>query len=172
MFIFVMQILKVQFQVLLQVGYYIFVMYVVCDSYVGLDIKMEVMLIVEEVSKVVEMEQVVEDEISELEEGMLQFIVLEVFDVNVKIDFLVGIMYVVKGGVLLKFKKKVVKESDEEDSDEESGMDEESDDISDMNMDMEEEDNQVFDFFVEVVGCVLLIIIYLFFEWNCLMMSE
>lgn len=42
-------------------------MYVVCDGYVGFDIRMEVMLVVEEVSKVVVM--VVEDDISEFEEG-------------------------------------------------------------------------------------------------------
>lgn len=138
---FAMQTLKAQFQAPPQAGHYTFVMHVVCDSYVGFDTKMEVTLIVEEASKAAEMEQVVEDEISEPEEGMLQSIALEVSDANVKTDSLAGIMHAAKGGAPPKPKKKVVKESDEEDSDEESGTDEESDDTSDTNTDTEEEDN-------------------------------
>jgi len=63
---FAMQTLKAQFQAPPQAGHYTFVMHVVCDSYVGFDTKMEVTLVVEEPSK---LEEVQEDEISEPEEG-------------------------------------------------------------------------------------------------------
>lgn len=64
---FKMQTLKAQFQAPPQAGHYTFVMHAVCDSYVGLDTKMEVTLIVEEASRAAEM--AAEDEISEPEEG-------------------------------------------------------------------------------------------------------
>lgn len=64
---FAMQTLKAQFQAPPNPGHYTFVMHVVCDSYVGFDTKMEVTLIVEEVSKAAAMED--EEEISEPEEG-------------------------------------------------------------------------------------------------------
>lgn len=64
---FNMQTLKMQFGAPPQVGQYTFVMHLICDSYVGIDTKMEVTLNVEEMAKAVEMQD--EDEISEPEEG-------------------------------------------------------------------------------------------------------
>ena len=64
---FNMQTLKMQFGAPPQAGQYTFVMHLICDSYVGIDTKMEVTLNVEEMAKAVEMQD--EDEISEPEEG-------------------------------------------------------------------------------------------------------
>lgn len=66
---FNMQTFKAQFAAPPQPGHYTFAMQLICDSYVGLDTKMEVTLVVEDASKAVDM--VAEDEISEPEEGML-----------------------------------------------------------------------------------------------------
>lgn len=66
---FNMQTIKAQFQAPPQAGQYTFVMHLICDSYVGMDTKMEVTLAVEEASKAVAMEP--EDEISEPDEGKL-----------------------------------------------------------------------------------------------------
>jgi translocation protein SEC63 len=67
---FNMQTLKAQFQAPPQAGQYTFVMHLICDSYVGMDTKTEVTLVVDEASKAVEIEA--EDDISEPDEGMLQ----------------------------------------------------------------------------------------------------
>lgn len=64
---FNMQTLKAQFQAPPQAGQYTFVMHLICDSYLGLDTKMEVTLVVDEASKAVEIEA--EDDISEPDEG-------------------------------------------------------------------------------------------------------
>lgn len=64
---FNMQTLKMQFGAPPQVGQFTFVMHLICDSYVGIDTKMEVTLNVEEMAKAVEMKD--EDDISEPEEG-------------------------------------------------------------------------------------------------------
>lgn len=63
------QTLKMQFGAPPQAGHYTFVMHVVCDSYIGMDTKMEVTLVVEDASKAEEVDE--DDEISEPEEGML-----------------------------------------------------------------------------------------------------
>ncbi|KAF2469816.1 DnaJ-domain-containing protein [Lindgomyces ingoldianus] len=60
---FNMQTLNMQFGAPPQAGSYTFVMHMICDSYIGMDTKMEVTLLVEEASKAEEMEE--EDEISE-----------------------------------------------------------------------------------------------------------
>lgn len=62
-----LQTLKMQFQAPPQAGQYTFVMYLVCDSYIGTDTKMEVTMEVEEMGRAEEM--VGEDEISEPDEG-------------------------------------------------------------------------------------------------------
>lgn len=77
---FEMQTLKAQFQAPPQAGRYTFVMHVVCDSYVGLDTKCEVVLVVEEASKA-EVLANEEDEISEPDEG-------ECFPVTVRFDLI------------------------------------------------------------------------------------
>jgi translocation protein SEC63 len=64
---FNMQTRKAQFQAPPQAGQYTFVMHLICDSYVGLDTKMEVTLIVEEASKAMDIQA--DDDISEPDEG-------------------------------------------------------------------------------------------------------
>ncbi|KAL8838988.1 MAG: hypothetical protein Q9170_001918 [Blastenia crenularia] len=64
-----MQTFKCQFQAPPQVGKYPFVMHLVCDSYVGMDSKMDVVLEVEDASRGVEI--VEEDEISEPDEDSI-----------------------------------------------------------------------------------------------------
>lgn len=64
---FNMQTLKLQFQAPPQAGKYTFVMHLLCDSYLGMDVKQEVTLEVEDQQKAGEIEE--EEEISEPEEG-------------------------------------------------------------------------------------------------------
>jgi translocation protein SEC63 len=61
------QTLKMQFGAPPQPGSYTFVMHMVCDSYIGMDTKMEVTLVVEDASKAEEVDE--DDEISEPDEG-------------------------------------------------------------------------------------------------------
>lgn len=61
------QTLKMQFGAPPQPGSYTFVMHMICDSYLGMDSKMEVTLVVEDASKAEEVDE--EDEISEPDEG-------------------------------------------------------------------------------------------------------
>jgi translocation protein SEC63 len=65
---FNVQTLKMQFGAPPQAGQYTFVMHLICDSYIGMDSKMEVTLKVEEMEAAAEIQE--EDEISEPEEGM------------------------------------------------------------------------------------------------------
>ena len=65
---FNVQTFKMQFQAPPQAGKYPFVMHLVCDSYIGMDSKREVVLEVEDSAKAVTMNNE-EDEISEPEEG-------------------------------------------------------------------------------------------------------
>ncbi|KAL8647753.1 MAG: hypothetical protein Q9226_006300 [Calogaya cf. arnoldii] len=66
---FNMQTFKMQFQAPPQIGKYMFTMHLVCDSYVGMDSKTDVVLEVEDSAKAVEIVQ--EDEISEPEEDSI-----------------------------------------------------------------------------------------------------
>lgn len=68
---FNMQTFKMQFQAPPQAGKYQFVMHLICDSYIGMDSKRDVLLNVEDSAKAVEMNA--EDEISEPEEGTYTF---------------------------------------------------------------------------------------------------
>ncbi|KAF1833091.1 hypothetical protein BDW02DRAFT_570397 [Decorospora gaudefroyi] len=63
------QTLKMQFGAPPQAGSYTFVMHMICDSYIGMDTKMEVTLVVEDASKAEQVEE--EEEISEPEEDSL-----------------------------------------------------------------------------------------------------
>jgi translocation protein SEC63 len=63
------QTLKMQFGAPPQAGSYTFVMHVVCDSYIGMDTKMEVTLVVEDASKAEDVEE--DGEISEPDEGTI-----------------------------------------------------------------------------------------------------
>ena len=65
---FNVQTLKMQFGAPPQAGSYTFVMHMICDSYIGMDTKMEVTLVVEDASKAEEVDE--EEEISEPDEGM------------------------------------------------------------------------------------------------------
>ena len=64
------QTLKMQFGAPPQPGGYTFVMHLICDSYIGMDTKMEVTLVVEDASKAENVEE--EADISEPDEGMLE----------------------------------------------------------------------------------------------------
>ncbi|KAF5849213.1 hypothetical protein GGP41_006116 [Bipolaris sorokiniana] len=66
---FNVQTLKMQFGAPPQPGSYTFVMHLICDSYVGMDTKMEVTLVVEDASKAEQVEE--EEEISEPEEDSI-----------------------------------------------------------------------------------------------------
>ena len=65
---FNMQTFKMQFQAPPQAGKYPFVAHIICDSYIGMDTKVEVVLAVEDAAKAEDVGS--EDEISEPEEGM------------------------------------------------------------------------------------------------------
>ncbi|KDN71356.1 putative DnaJ domain-containing protein [Colletotrichum sublineola] len=136
---FNMQTLKAQFAAPPQAGHYTFVMHVVCDSYVGFDTKMEVTLVVEEASKAAAM--VAEDEISEPDEGMMRLLPEPPGYgkmLTTTTDSIAGQMQALKGGSVpgaTKPRRKV-----EEDSDEESGTDDDvEDDTSETNTDTEDE---------------------------------
>ncbi|KAK8152934.1 Sec63 Brl domain-containing protein [Phyllosticta citrichinensis] len=104
------QTLKMQFGAPPQAGQYRFTMYMVCDSYVGMDTKMDVTLSVDEASKAAEIEE--EEEISEPEE-----------------DSLAGQMNALKGGETKKRKSAAadVDDSDESETDEDETDDSETD---------------------------------------------
>lgn len=124
---FNMQTLKANFQAPTQAGDYTFVMHLVCDSYVGMDTKMEVTLEVDEQSKAESVEE--EDDISEPDE-----------------ESIAGQMQMLKTGQApgsnkkKKKKKEEEAESSDEDSDESdtdgSGHD---DDETDTDTDTDEE---------------------------------
>lgn len=65
---FNVQTLKMQFQAPPQVGDFTFVMHMICDSYLGLDTKMEITLHIDDPAKAAALEE--EDDISEPDEGM------------------------------------------------------------------------------------------------------
>lgn len=112
------QTLKMQFGAPPQAGQYRFTMFMVCDSYVGMDTKMDVTLSVDEASKAAEIEE--EEEISEPEE-----------------DSLAGQMNALKGG---ETKKRKPASADVDDSDEsETDEDETDDSETDTETDTDEE---------------------------------
>ncbi|MCJ1379486.1 secretory subunit [Xylographa soralifera] len=116
---FNMQTMKLQFQAPPQAGNYTFVMHLVCDSYVGMDSKMEATLVVEDSNKAAEIGE--EDEISEPDE-----------------DSLAGQMNALKTGGLsgpTPKPKRARKAIAEESSDEESDTDGEAEDTSETDTD-------------------------------------
>ncbi|KAL9040931.1 MAG: hypothetical protein Q9214_004292, partial [Letrouitia sp. 1 TL-2023] len=130
---FNMQTFKMQFQAPPQAGKYPFVMHLICDSYVGMDSKVDVLLEVEDSAKAMEM--VEEDEISEPEEATVGEFPNHLW----QIDSLAGQMNALKtgglsGGTQQKRRKKQVQEveSSDDDSDTEG---EAADDTSDTNTD-------------------------------------
>ncbi|KAJ5919462.1 hypothetical protein N7454_009297 [Penicillium verhagenii] len=115
---FNVQTLKMQFQAPPQVGDFTFVMNMICDSYLGLDTKLEITLRVEDPAKAAALEE--EDDISEPDE-----------------DSIAGQMQALKTGQPPK--KKARKASDSS-SEEESDTDGDAGDTSDTNTDTDDED--------------------------------
>ncbi|KAF2204905.1 DnaJ-domain-containing protein [Delitschia confertaspora ATCC 74209] len=116
---FNVQTLKMQFGAPPQAGSYTFVMHMVCDSYIGMDTKMEVTLNVEEASKAEAMDD--EDEISEPDE-----------------DSLAGQMATLKGGAPAPKKRRPQKDdSDSDGSDTEGDVESESETDTDTDTDDE-----------------------------------
>ncbi|TQS36815.1 hypothetical protein Golomagni_02724 [Golovinomyces magnicellulatus] len=120
---FNVQTFKAQFQSPPQAGQYKFTMHMICDSYIGFDTKMDILLTVEDSSKVVEIQE--EDDISEPDE-----------------DSIAGQMHALKTGGLSSSstkKKRISKDS----SDGESETDEETldgaEDTSETNTDTDED---------------------------------
>ncbi|BDD57298.1 secretory subunit [Monascus purpureus] len=107
---FNMQTLKMQFQAPPQVGDFPFTLYMVCDSYLGLDKKLDITLHVDDAAKAVALE---EDEISEPDE-----------------DSIAGQMQALKTG---QPPKKKPRKPIDESSDDESDTDGDASDTSDTN---------------------------------------
>ncbi|KAJ5167290.1 uncharacterized protein N7482_006071 [Penicillium canariense] len=116
---FNMQTLKMQFQAPPQVGDFTFVMHLLCDSYLGLDTKMEITLHIDDPAKAAALEE--DDDISEPDE-----------------DSIAGQMHALKTGQAPKPKKKAPKPSDS--SSEESDTDGDAADTSDTDTETEDED--------------------------------
>ncbi len=152
------QTFKMQFQAPPQAGRYPFVMHLVCDSYIGFDSKMDIVLEVEDSAKAAEMAD--EDEISEPDEGTSPpqshpknhsiphpfsiFLNTPQLTQSPQTDSLAGQMSALKTGGLSgntpakKPRKRIqaVEESDDE-SDTEGEVDEESDTDTDTDTDGE-----------------------------------
>lgn len=111
------QTLKMQFGAPPQAGHYTFVMHVICDSYIGMDTKMEVTLVVEDATKAEEVEE--EDEISEPDE-----------------DTIAGQMRTLKGGAPVK-KRRQQDEDSSDGSDTEGDVESESETDTDTDSDDE-----------------------------------
>ncbi|KAJ5578528.1 uncharacterized protein N7459_007492 [Penicillium hispanicum] len=114
---FNVQTLKMQFQAPPQVGDFTFVMHMICDSYLGLDTKMEITLHIDDPAKAAALEE--EDDISEPDE-----------------DSIAGQMHALKTGQPPK--KKARKPSDS--SSDESDTDGDAGDTSDTNTETDVED--------------------------------
>ncbi|KAF2085464.1 hypothetical protein K490DRAFT_46507 [Saccharata proteae CBS 121410] len=112
------QTLKMQFGAPPQAGQYKFTMHLVCDSYIGMDTKMDVILTVDEASKAVEISE--EEEISEPEE-----------------DSLAGQMNALKGGEVAPKKRKPRVEEVSSGSDTEEEESDESETDTDTDTDEE-----------------------------------
>ena len=126
------QTLKMQFGAPPQAGSYTFVMHMICDSYVGMDTKMEVTLVVEDASKAEQVEE--EGEISEPDEGTFQNHMHKRFTTNRATDTIAGQMRVLKGGEAPKKKRTA---DDSSGSDTEGDVESESETDTDTDTDDE-----------------------------------
>lgn len=117
------QTLKMQFGAPPQPGQYKFTMNLVCDSYIGMDTKMDVTLVIDHPSKAAEIEE--EEDISEPDEGKWSQYTGKFESIaNPSLDTIAGQMAAMKGGETKKPKVRKVEES--------SGSDTEGDeDLSD-----------------------------------------
>ncbi|KAB8068539.1 Sec63 Brl domain-containing protein [Aspergillus leporis] len=115
---FNIQTLKMQFQAPPQVGDFTFVMHLLCDSYLGLDTKMEVTLHIDDPAKAAALEE--EDDISEPDE-----------------DSIAGQMQALKTG---QPPKKKAKKPEDDSSEDESDTDGDAGDTSDTNTETDVDD--------------------------------
>lgn len=143
---FNMQTFKMQFQAPPQAGKYPFVMHLVCDSYIGMDSKREVVLGVEDSAKAVAMDNE-EDEISEPEEGAFSILLASILSdqtANYISDSLAGQMNALKtggvSGLAAPPKRTKKRTTAKESSDEESDTDGEQEDTSETDTDTDTED--------------------------------
>jgi translocation protein SEC63 len=136
---FNVQTLKMQFQAPPQVGDFTFVMHMMCDSYLGLDTKLDITLHVDDPAKAAALEE--EDDISEPDEGMFNCIISVLSSTITNrismIDSIAGQMQALKTGQPPK--KKARKPSDES-SEEESDTDGDAGDTSDTNTETDVDD--------------------------------
>lgn len=130
------QTMKCQFGAPPQPGSYTFVMQMVCDSYIGMDTKMEVTLVVDDASKAEEVEE--DEEISEPEDGKFMMITANVRSgfTNTSADSIAGQMRSLKGGPVKPKKKRAVDDSSDG-SDTEGDVDSESETDTDTDTDDE-----------------------------------
>ena len=130
--------LKCQFQAPPQVHAFPFTMHLICDSYVGFDSKVDVLLDVRDVSEAVQVES--EDEISEPDEGMSSTLRIagQSACTNHLIDSLAGQLRAMQTGEAPRPRRRVRQEqlSSEED---ESDTEGEQDDTSETNTETEDE---------------------------------
>lgn len=131
------QTLRMQFGAPPQAGSYTFVMHLVCDSYIGMDTKMEVTLVVEESSKAEAMDA--EDDISEPDEGepsLTQLMYMPKTDARA--DSLAGQMRTLKSGGVPPSKKRRPQDEDSSDGSDTEG-DQDSDSETDTDTDTDGE---------------------------------
>lgn len=126
------QTLKMQFGAPPQAGSYTFVMHMICDSYVGMDTKMEVTLVVEDASKAEQVEE--EGDISEPDEGASQSNTQFQIMTNNTPDTIAGQMRALKGGEAPKKKR-----TDDDSSGSDTEGDVESESETDTDTDTDEE---------------------------------
>ncbi|PYH45794.1 J domain-containing protein [Aspergillus saccharolyticus JOP 1030-1] len=119
---FNVQTLKMQFQAPPQVGDFTFVMHMLCDSYLGLDTKMEITLHIDDPAKAAALDE--EDDISEPDE-----------------DSIAGQMQALKTGQPPKKKTTTKKPSADSSEDEESDTDGDAGDTSDTNTETDIDDD-------------------------------
>jgi translocation protein SEC63 len=106
------QTLKMQFQAPPQVGDFPFVMHMVCDSYLGLDAKLDINLHIDDPAKAAALEE--EDDISEPDEGESPTDHIRKNTANKTTDSIAGQMQALKTGQPPKKAKKAAVSSDEE----------------------------------------------------------
>jgi translocation protein SEC63 len=128
------QTLKMQFGAPPQAGSYTFVMQMICDSYIGMDTKMEVTLVVEDASKAENVEE--EGDISEPDEGKScgSFATIGIADTST--DSIAGQMRSLKTGVPAP-KKRRQNDDSSDGSDTEGDVESESETDTDTDSDDE-----------------------------------
>lgn len=133
---FNVQTLKMQFSAPNEVGDFPFTMYLVCDSYIGMDSEKEVLMKVEDPSKAEEISE--EEEISEPEEGKSIPSLLQTSKLTLLPDTIAGQMNALKGGEApKKARPKATAAEDSSDDSDSEGDDSESDTDTDTDTDEE-----------------------------------